>query len=68
MTEVYLRPRGGLAPRLLQDMRSEARLDGHRIIVGIVQVVRSCCRSKDAPPAYGPLKLRLTALLATGRP
>ena len=45
-----------LAPLLPSDTRGVARVDDRRVISGIVHVLRSGCRWKDAPDCYGPHK------------
>lgn len=45
-----------LEPFLPTDTRGVARVDDRRVISGIVQVLKSGCRWKDAGPAYGPHK------------
>lgn len=45
-----------LAPLLPNDTRGVPRVDDRRVISGIVQVLRSGCRCKDAPACYGPHK------------
>ena len=45
-----------LAPLLPNDTRGMPRVDDRRVISGIVHVLRSGCRWKDAPAAYGPHK------------
>ena len=45
-----------LGPFLPMDTRGIARVDDRRVISGIVQVLKSGCRWKDAGPAYGPHK------------
>jgi transposase len=45
-----------LAPLLPTDTRGVARVDDRRVISGIVHVLKSGCRWKDAPPCYGPRK------------
>lgn len=45
-----------LAPLLPTDTRGVARVDDRRVISGIIHVLRSGCRWKDAPPCYGPHK------------
>ena len=45
-----------LAPLLPNDTRGVPRVDDRRVISGIVQVLRSGCRWKDAPACYGPHK------------
>lgn len=43
-----------LAPLLPNDTRGVARVDDRRVISGIVHVLRSGCRWKDAPAVYEP--------------
>jgi transposase len=38
------------------DTRGKPRVDDRRVISGIIQVLLSGCRWKDAPAAYGPRK------------
>jgi transposase len=45
-----------LEPLLPTDTRGVPRVDDRRVISGIVHVLRSGCRWKDAPAAYGPHK------------
>jgi transposase len=45
-----------LRPLLPTDTRGVPRVDDQRVISGIVHVLRSGCRWKDAPAAYGPRK------------
>jgi len=45
-----------LEPLLPTDTRGVPRVDDHRVISGIVHVLRSGCRWSDAPAAYGPHK------------
>lgn len=45
-----------LRPLLPTDTRGVPRVDDRRVISGIVHVLRSGCRWKDAPVAYGPRK------------
>ena len=45
-----------LLPFLPTDTRGVARVDDRRVISGIVQVLQSGCRWRDAPAAYGPSK------------
>ena len=45
-----------LAPLLPRDTRGVPRVDDRRVISGIVHVLRSGCRWRDAPSAYGPHK------------
>jgi transposase len=45
-----------LEPFLPTDARGVARVDDRRVISGIVQVLKSDCRWKDASPDYGPHK------------
>ena len=59
MAEPYLltkRQMARLAPLLPQVTRGVARVDDHRVISGIVHVLRSGYRWVDAPPVYGPRK------------
>jgi transposase len=46
----------GLEPYLPTDTRGVPRVDDRRVISGIVHVLKSGCRWKDAPAAYGPPK------------
>jgi transposase len=43
-----------MAPHLPTDMRGVERADDHRVISGIVHVLKSGCRWQDCPPEYGP--------------
>ncbi len=45
-----------LAPHLPTDTRGKPRIDDRRVISGIIHVLKSGCRWKDAPEAYGPHK------------
>ena len=45
-----------LRPLLPNNTRGVPRVDDRRVISGIVHVLRSGCRWKDAPAAYGPHK------------
>jgi transposase len=45
-----------LAPLLPTDTRGVARVDDRRVISGIIHVLKSGCRWKDAPACYGPRK------------
>ena len=45
-----------LEPFLPTDTRGVARVDDRRVISGIVQVLKSGCRWKDASTNYGPHK------------
>ena len=45
-----------LAPHLPSDARGVARVDDRRVISGIVHVLQSGCRWRDAPERYGPRK------------
>ena len=45
-----------LHPLLPTDTRGIARVDARRVISGIVHVLQSGCRWRDAPPVYGPSK------------
>lgn len=45
-----------LAPLLPKDTRGVARVDDRRVISGIVHVLQSGCRWRDAPALYGPRK------------
>lgn len=45
-----------LAPLLPTDTRGVARVDDRRVISGIVHVLQSGCRWRDAPEVYGPRK------------
>lgn len=45
-----------LAPLLPSDTRGVPRVDDRRVISGIIHVLRSGCRWKDAPACYGPHK------------
>jgi transposase len=41
---------------LPKDTRGKPRVDDRRVISGIVHVLQSGCRWKDAPASYGPRK------------
>jgi transposase len=45
-----------LEPLLPTDTRGVARVDDRRVISGIIHVLKSGCRWKDAPACYGPRK------------
>jgi transposase len=45
-----------LVPALPRDTRGVPRVDDRRVISGIVHVLQSGCRWKDAPEFYGPHK------------
>ena len=45
-----------LTPLLPRDTRGVPRVDDRLVISGIIHVLRSGCRWKDAPSAYGPHK------------
>ncbi len=45
-----------LQPLLPTDTRGIARVDDRRVISGIIHVLQSGCRWRDAPPVYGPSK------------
>jgi transposase len=45
-----------LANHLPKDTRGVARVDDRRVISGIIHVLQSGCRWKDAPKGYGPHK------------
>ncbi len=45
-----------LYPYLPTDTRGKLRVDDRRVISGIVHVLISGCRWKDAPTVYGPRK------------
>jgi transposase len=47
---------GVLKPLLPTDTRGVPRVDDRRVISGIIFVLMSGCRWKDAPAAYGPHK------------
>ena len=47
---------GRLAPLLPTDTRGVPRVDDRRVISGIIHVLQSGCRWKDAPAEYGPHK------------
>ena len=47
---------GRLAPLLPSDTRGVPRVDDRRVISGIIHVLQSGCRWKDAPAHYGPHK------------
>jgi len=53
LTERQFERLRGLLP---QDTRGVPRVDDRRVISGIIHVLQSGCRWKDAPPAYGPHK------------
>src|SRR6202047_5672832 len=41
-------------PHLPTDVRGIDRVDGRRVISGIIHVLKSGCRWCDCPPEYGP--------------
>ena len=45
-----------LQPLLPTKVRGVPRVDDRRVISGIIHVLQSGCRWRDAPPAYGPYK------------
>ena len=45
-----------LEPHLPTNTRGKPRVDDHRVISGIVPVLKSGCRWIDAPAVYGPRK------------
>ena len=45
-----------LQPLLPNKVRGVPRVDDRRVISGIIHVLQSGCRWRDAPPAYGPYK------------
>lgn len=45
-----------IAPHLPTDTRGKPRVDDRRVISGIIQIMLSGARWKDAPSAYGPRK------------
>ena len=45
-----------LGPLLPDDTRGVPRVDDRRVISGIIHVLQSGCRWKDAPACYGPPK------------
>ena len=45
-----------LRPLLPNDTRGVPRVDDRRVISGIIHVLQSGCRWKDAPACYGPPK------------
>lgn len=45
-----------LEPLLPTDTRGKPRVDDRRVISGIIHVLLSGCRWKDAPAVYGPRK------------
>jgi transposase len=45
-----------IEPLLPSDTRGKERVDDHRVISGIIQVLKSGGRWVDAPPEYGPRK------------
>ena len=45
-----------LQPLLPTDTRGVPRVDDRRVISGIIHVLQSGCRWRDAPPVYGPSK------------
>jgi transposase len=53
LSEVHFERISGCLPT---DTRGVARVDDRRVISGIIHVLQSGCRWKDAPKAYGPHK------------
>jgi len=51
LTEVHF---ARLEPLLPTDTRGKPRVDARRVISGIVQVTRPCCRWPDAPEVSAP--------------
>jgi transposase len=49
-------PFARLAPPPPRDPRGVARVGDRPVIIGIIHVIRSGCRWKDAPAAHGPHK------------
>ena len=47
---------GRLQPLLPSKVRGVPRVDDRRVISGIIHVLQSGCRWRDAPPGYGPHK------------
>jgi len=47
---------GRIAPHLPTDTRGKPRVDDHRVISGIIHVIKSGGRWVDAPACYGPRK------------
>jgi len=47
---------GRISEHLPNDTRGVPRVDDRRVISGIIHVLQSGCRWKDAPKAYGPHK------------
>ena len=45
-----------LSPLFPTDTRGKPRVDDRRVISGIIHVLKSGCRWKDAPEIYGPHK------------
>ena len=45
-----------ISPHLPRNTRGKPRVDDRRVISGIVHVLKSGCRWKDAPACYGPRK------------
>jgi len=43
-----------IAPHLPKNQPGARRVDDRRVISGIIHVLKSGCRWKDCPPAYGP--------------
>ncbi len=43
-----------IEPHLPQNQPGARRVDDRRVISGIIHVLKSGCRWKDCPPAYGP--------------
>ena len=56
-----------LQPLLPTDTRGVPRVDDRRVISGIVHVLQSGCRWRDAPAIYGPPKTRYNRFVRWAR-
>lgn len=56
-----------LAPLLPDDTRGVPRVDDRRVISGIIHVLQSGCRWRDAPAVYGPYKTLYNRFLRWAR-
>ena len=56
-----------LQPLLPTKVRGVPRVDDRRVISGIIHVLQSGCRWRDAPPGYGPHKTRYNRFVRWAR-
>ena len=56
-----------LQPLLPTKVRGVPRVDDRRVLSGIIHVLQSGCRWRDAPPAYGPSKTRYNRFVRWAR-